>query len=99
MMKFRKQTFSEWHYGLTDKNIILSNEGVGDTIICANIAKYLNASVIRISDCDYKNNFSKELCEVINVNHYFLFSIEQEHNNLCFSLLFILARLSSLILD
>lgn len=78
MMKFRKQTFSEWHYGLTDKNIILSNEGVGDTIICANIAKYLNASVIRISNCDYKNNFSKELCEVINVNHYFL-SKREEH--------------------
>ena len=77
MMKFRKQTFSEWYYGLTDKNIILSNEGIGDTIICANLAKYFNFSVIRVSDCDYKNSFSKSFCEFANVNHYFLFKSEE----------------------
>jgi len=79
MIKIKKESFNQWLEKLNGKEIIISNEGIGDTIICANFAKYFNKAVLRISNNKNNNIFCKDFCTLINVPYFYL-SLEEKNN-------------------
>lgn len=80
MIKIKNQSFEEWCSFINDKEVIISNEGIGDTIICSNFAKYFDKAVLRISDNENNNLFCKEFCELTNVPYFYL--NKKNHNHL-----------------
>ena len=62
--------FERWYYRLPKKPFIISNAGIGDLIISARIAKYLNTGVFHFTNHSYRHKFGSEFCNLLNV-HYF----------------------------
>jgi hypothetical protein len=66
----RKDEFDFWH-GHSNKHYIISNDGIGDLLICANFASYYKIGVAHISEPNYRKEFAEEYCRLINVPYFF----------------------------
>ena len=62
-MKIGHHNFTEWYNKLKNKPFIFSNEGIGDTILSVNFAKYRNTAIVRFSDNSYRDDFIKKYCK------------------------------------
>ena len=66
-----KDEFDFW-YGHSNKHYIISNDGIGDLLICANFASYYKIGVAHISEPNYRKEFAEEYCRLINVPYFFV---------------------------
>jgi hypothetical protein len=83
MINSEEKSFVDWIESLKNKKIIISNEGIGDTIICSNFANFFDTAVLRISDNINNNLFCQQLCELTNVPS---FCLNRSHSHMQFSI-------------
>lgn len=72
MIKLISNSFDKWYDKLNNKLYIFSYKGIGDTIICANFAKYKNAAIVRFVDVPFANDFVKKYLEMLKIDYYLL---------------------------
>lgn len=72
MLKIKKEIFhfDRWYKKLNKKMFVVSNPGVGDLIISANIAKFLNTGVLQYTNFDYRKKFANEYCNFLKIPYF-----------------------------
>jgi hypothetical protein len=76
-----KDEFDFWYGNTSNKKFIMPNDGIGDLIICANFAKYTGMGVLHFTQNDYRYEFSKEFCQLINVPYFYIYNIDNIKKN------------------
>lgn len=71
MIKINSKDEFDYWYSNCNKHYIISNDGIGDLLICANFASYYKIGVAHISEPNYRKEFAEEYCRLINVPYFF----------------------------